>query len=143
MTEHSHGGKRKGAGRKPGTLNKRTREIAEKAAATGDLPADVMIANMRYAMRRANEAEIEYEMEKDSASPSKDDLLTLGNRVLALRQIAQEAAKDAAPYFHPRLAAVAYSGGAGLTIEQALDQLDGHDDDDDTDGTSEGDLSQA
>ena len=136
------GGRREGAGRKPGSLNRRTRELAEKAAATGDLPADVMIANMRYAMREANEAEIEYAMEKDSARPDKERVLALCTRVLSLRQIAQEAAKDAAPYFHPRLAAIAHAGGAGLTIEDALDQLDG-DDDDTIDRTSEGDLSQA
>jgi hypothetical protein len=35
-----------------------------------------------------------------------------------------EAAKAAAPYVHPRLAAVELSGGATITHEEAIDQLD-------------------
>ncbi len=35
-----------------------------------------------------------------------------------------EMAKAAAPYVHPRLAAVAHSGGLTLTHEEALDALD-------------------
>lgn len=34
-----------------------------------------------------------------------------------------DAAKSAAPYVHPRLAAVEHSGAVGLTFEQWLEQL--------------------
>ena len=142
-TGSGQGGKRAGAGRKPGTLNKRTREIAEKAAASGDTPADVMMSNMRYAMREANAAEIELQMELDSADPSPEIIDLMRKRIIGLRSVAQEAAKDAAPYFHPRLAAIAYSGGTGMTLEQALEELDDEDDDSNTDSEAEGDLPKA
>jgi hypothetical protein len=141
-TGSGQGGKRPGAGRKPGTLNKRTREIAEQAAATGDTPADVMMSNMRYAMREANAAEIDLQTELDSADPSPDIVDMLRKRIIGLRGVAQEAAKDAAPYFHPRLAAIAYSGGTGMTLEQALKELDDEDDDNGTDAETEGDVSE-
>jgi hypothetical protein len=41
------GGKREGAGRKPGSLTKRTREIAEGAAASGETPLEYMLRRMR------------------------------------------------------------------------------------------------
>jgi hypothetical protein len=41
------GGKRPGAGRKPGSLTKRTREIAEGASAAGELPLEYMLRQMR------------------------------------------------------------------------------------------------
>jgi hypothetical protein len=41
------GGKRLGAGRKPGSLTKRTREIAEGAAAAGEQPLEFMLRLMR------------------------------------------------------------------------------------------------
>ena len=63
------GGPRNGAGRKNGSPN--TREVVERAAAEGVMPADVMLKAMRdhYAARRYDAA--------------------------------AAIAKDAAPYFHP------------------------------------------
>ena len=46
-----HGGKRNGAGRKPGSLNKRTvalRAISDEALFAGLLPLQVMLQNMRF-----------------------------------------------------------------------------------------------
>ena len=70
------GGARPGAGRKPGGTNKKTREIAELAAAEGITPLEVMV----LAMRRKYEAG-----DLDGAA---------------------SIAKDAAPYMHPRLSSV-------------------------------------
>lgn len=42
-----HGGKRQGAGRKPGSVTKKTREAAEKAAAAGLTPLDYMLSLLR------------------------------------------------------------------------------------------------
>lgn len=70
------GGKRAGAGRKAGSATKRTREIADKAAAQGVTPLEVMLEAMN-SLRNAGD------LEK-----------------------AAGVAKDAAPYMHPRLAAV-------------------------------------
>ena len=41
------GGRRLGAGRKPGSLTRRTREIAEQAAEDGITPLEYMLAVMR------------------------------------------------------------------------------------------------
>lgn len=72
---NGHGGRRDGAGRKVGSASKRTREIANKAAAEGITPLEVMLQTMR------------------DAWDSED------------RKTATEMAIAAAPYIHPRLAA--------------------------------------
>ncbi len=76
----ARGGTRAGAGRKKGTLTRRTQEIVAKATAEGITPLEVML----QAMRQSWEA---------------------GNIVLA-----SGFAEKAAPYVHPRLAAVEHSG---------------------------------
>ncbi len=67
------GGHRNGAGRPKGATAKKTREIAEQAAAEGITPLEVMINAMRYYVEAG---------ERDKAA---------------------SIAKDAAPYMHPRL----------------------------------------
>jgi hypothetical protein len=69
----ARGGKRAGAGRKPGAATAKTREIADKAAEEGVTPLEVMLGAMR-------------------------ELWDNGNK-----QDAAQIAKDAAPYMHPRL----------------------------------------
>lgn len=70
------GGKREGAGRPAGAANKKTREIADKAALEGITPLEVLLKTMREAW--------------DGGS----------------KELACQIAKDAAPYMHPRLTAV-------------------------------------
>lgn len=82
------GGARAGAGRPKGAATKRTREIADAAAASGITPLEFMLNVMR---NEANE---------------------LPMRV--------DAAKSAAPYIHPRLAAVEHSGVNGEPIRTSL-----------------------
>lgn len=72
----SHGGRRKGAGRKPGAATSKTREIADMAAAKGITPLEVMLEAMN-SLREAGELER-----------------------------AASVAKDAAPYIHPKLSSV-------------------------------------
>lgn len=76
----SHGGARAGAGRKLGSASQKTREIADKCAAIGLTPLEIMV-----------EAMIQYWNEGD-------------------RESAIKVAKDAAPYFHPRLSSVEVGG---------------------------------
>ena len=78
------GGKRPGSGRKPGSANKRTRAIADKAAADGITPLEVMLATMRALW---------------------DDAVGKDGKVANLEKAiaACVAAKDAAPYMHPRM----------------------------------------
>ena len=80
MTQH--GGARKGAGRKSGSATQRTREVAERASADGIVPIEVMLTIMR-------EQWAVYEKDR-----------TPQNGAIALA-----AAKDVAPYVHPRLTA--------------------------------------
>src|SRR4051794_32588352 len=68
------GGRRDGAGRKPGSANIRTRQIADKAAAEGITPLEVMLKAMQMHTEAGRWDE------------------------------AAAIAKDAAPYIHPRLA---------------------------------------
>ncbi len=43
----SHGGRRVGAGRKPGGINRFSRDLLEKAVQSGKLPVDYMLEVMR------------------------------------------------------------------------------------------------
>lgn len=93
----ARGGKRAGAGRKPGAATRRTRAVAERASATGLTPLDVMLDVMRFQHALARS-----EMEKGEEARV--------NVVAAAMSAAVAAARDAAPYMHPRLAPVAAQG---------------------------------
>ena len=80
------GGARSGAGRKRGSVTRKTTEIAQRAAAEGITPLEVILT----AMRKRVEA-------SDWAG-------------------AAAIAKDAAPYMHPRLATMQHSGPGGGPI---------------------------
>lgn len=95
------GGKRPGAGRKPGSATRKTREIAELAAAEGITPLEVMIRAMRHFWQEATKSEV-----MDSS---------------LLKEAAQIAERCAA-YLHPRLAPVGMKivvpGLEGSLVEQ-------------------------
>lgn len=129
------GGKRTGAGRKTGALTAKTRQVAEKAAATGQTPLEVMLENMAHFQQVARDAEATMdglsaaefsEQVPAAASPEEQFkfLLAQVKKTAGFRQMAQDAARDAAPYIHPRLAAVQHSGELKLTHEDALNELD-------------------
>lgn len=59
-----HGGRRPGAGRPTGSLNKRSREKADAIEASGMTPLDYMIEVMR---NQSNTAEIRLEAAKSTA----------------------------------------------------------------------------
>lgn len=88
-----HGGARKGAGRKKGSATKRTREIADKAAEEGITPLEYMLQIMR------------------GEEVSEDEKVQIAREALRF-----EAAKAAAPYMHPRLAAVEHTGADGKDL---------------------------
>lgn len=93
-----HGGKRVGAGRKTGSATKRTREIADKALASGITPLEFMLDILRT------------EPPKDA-----DPLVKLGYQEQRF-----EAAKAAAPYVHPKLQAITHKGSDGGPIKHNL-----------------------
>ena len=76
-----------GSGRQAGTRNKRTQAVLEKAEEYGISPLDVMLSTMRDAW--------------ESAGKLTDPL-----EKLSAKAIAVQAAKEAAPYVHARLASV-------------------------------------
>lgn len=80
----ARGGPRPGSGRKPGGANKKTRAIADQAAAGGLTPLEFLLQVMR-------------------SEPSEDAGPT---EKLAVFNARFEAAKAAAPYVHPRLSSI-------------------------------------
>jgi hypothetical protein len=80
-----HGGRRLGAGRKPGSPTKRRREIIDKAADAGITPLELQLRTMRELWRQAH---------------------ARGEMDLALAKEACAVAVQCAPYIHPRLSAV-------------------------------------
>jgi hypothetical protein len=120
----ARGGKREGAGRPSGALTQRTRDVAEKALATGKTPLEVMIDNMRHFQQVALDAEATLDglsasefSEQVSPDASPEDqfkfLLAQVKKTAGFRQIAQECARDAAPYIHPKLSSVAHTDPDG------------------------------
>jgi len=87
VAESKRGGARPGAGRKPGSATRKTREIADKAAQQGKTPLEVMLEAMIDAYKE-------------------------GGAVAAF-----PFAKDAAPYLHAKMAAVEVTGKDGGPIQ--------------------------
>lgn len=81
------GGKREGAGRKPGSANIKTREIADRALSEGVTPLEVILEVMR----------------KAHAAGDFDKAVAC--------------AAQAAPYVHPRLSAIDAKARGSVTIE--------------------------
>ena len=104
------GGRREGAGRKRGVPNARTvarRALTEKLL-TGDVsPLEVILLDMRFHHHRA---------ETEAAKGDKANW----EFVAAERQRAREAAKDAAPFVHPKLAATEHKGNLGNPIQVVI-----------------------
>ena len=89
-----HGGRRPGAGRKPGSAARKTREIADRAAEEGITPLEVMLKAMRI--------HADAERWDDAAS----------------------VAKDAAPYMHARLSSVDMQANVNMTQDDAVDRFE-------------------
>lgn len=113
----ARGGARPGAGRKTGALTKRTREVAERAISTGRSPLEIMLENMHHFQQVALDAEAtlegltaeEFAGQIASDATPEDQfkyLLATVKKTAGLRQMAQDAARDAAPYVHAKLCAV-------------------------------------
>jgi hypothetical protein len=98
---NGRGGARPGAGRKKGAATKRTREIADKAASEGLTPLEYMLQIMRR------------------ESDHEDEKIQMAREAMRF-----EAAKAAAPYIHPRLAAIEHTGEGGGPVRFMLDNKD-------------------
>lgn len=121
----ARGGKREGAGRKLGAVTKRTREIADRAVAEGKAPLEVMLDNMRHFQQVALDAEtvlsgltVEEIGGKDMSPEDQFKmLLAKAKNAAGFRQMAQECARDAASYMHPKLTAIAHTGADGGPVQ--------------------------
>lgn len=103
----SRGGARNNAGRKPGAATTKTREIAEKAMLEGITPLEVMLLSMREYVAKANAI--------------GEDPKVIDNKAVTRLGLLREAAsiaKDAAPFVHPRLAAIEHTGKDGKDLVQ-------------------------
>ena len=86
-----------------GTPNKATAARQAEVAASGIIPLEVMLDNMRFAYRRA----LELEKQLNGLPPEElDSRLQLMGQIARQRQIAQDCAVDAANYVHPKLASI-------------------------------------
>lgn len=133
---NNHGGKRVGAGRRQGSLAKRTREVAEKAVAEGKTPLEVMLDNMRHFQQVALDAETvlegltvaEFTGKVTVETPEEQfkALLAQVKKTAGFRQMAQECARDAAPFMHPKLAAIEHTGANGgpIVVKASKEQRD-------------------
>jgi hypothetical protein len=97
---------KKTGGRRKGTPNKASVERQLRVAESGVTPLDVMLENMRWAHQEA--AKILTKLLAPDAPTDSTEVLETVKTVLRLRELACEWARDAAPFVHPRLAAVAH-----------------------------------
>ena len=106
----SKGGARPGAGRKTGSLTKRTRQIAEAVATKGITPLEVMMNVMHQLYEHASNVREEDLSEKESASEARIKLLNMAATV----------GRHAAPYVHPRLSAIEHTGKDGAPLQSGV-----------------------
>jgi hypothetical protein len=99
-------------------------KIADKAAATGKTPLEVMLDNMRHFAKLAETAEAalaELSADKIAEIPPDEQfkyLLAEVKKAAGLREMAQACARDAASYVHPKLSSTA------VRVEEKRDHLD-------------------
>jgi hypothetical protein len=117
----SKGGARPGAGRKEGSLTKRTREIAEVAAAQGITPLEVMMSTMMALYKEAGNCSRDHHDHGDKANEHDDGhtAMITENRIKLLN-MAATIARHAAPYVHPRLSAIEHTGKDGAPLQSGV-----------------------
>lgn len=123
----ARGGKREGAGRKVGALTERTRAVAERALAEGKAPLEVMLDNMRHFQQVAFDAEAtlegltvaEFTGKVTAETPEEQfkQLLAQVKKTAGFRQLAQDCARDAAPFIHAKLASIEHKGALDITTQ--------------------------
>ena len=99
-----NGGKRSGAGRKPGIANKATQARQAEVAETGVTPLEVMLYNMRSAHAAGLAIDKKLARTKDEAAMA---ILMVQRR--AAREESQRCAKQAADFIHPKLQSVMHA----------------------------------
>ena len=106
----SKGGARPGAGRKTGSLTKRTRQIAEAVATQGITPLEVMMKVMHQLYEEASNIQEGGLGDKALADEARIKLLNMAATV----------GRHAAPYVHPRLSAIEHTGKDGAPLQSGV-----------------------
>ena len=114
----SKGGARLGAGRKEGSLTKRTREIAEVAAAQGITPLEVMMSTMMALYKEAENCTKRDDHAHEGVGHDHDIMITESR--IKLLNMAATIARHAAPYVHPRLSAIEHTGKDGVPLQSGV-----------------------
>lgn len=112
-----HGGFRPGSGRKRGSLTKKTIKIAAEAAERGITPLEVMLENMRWWHQEAGFLIKTAEETARQGGVEPAVILDLLRKIGDARHHAGEAARDAAPYMHPRLASIDHGTKNGQPLQ--------------------------
>src|SRR5882757_8256782 len=115
MAAGSKPGEHRG-GRKPGTPNKASAAREAEVAASGVTPLEVMLANMRFHHRHAEEL-----LELLSAAEGPEAKIQILGEASRHRRMAQDCAKDAANYVHPKLASVQHGGDPDNPLNAVTD----------------------
>jgi hypothetical protein len=123
------GGKRSGAGRPKGSPNKNQavlRDYAQRIACGEgvDTPLDILLEAMRYFHAVA----VEHERGNTVFIVGSGDAVKAYSAI-ELRMLAMEAAVKAAPFVHPKLAAIDATVSSKVSLEDALLELDKSTDD--------------
>jgi hypothetical protein len=114
----SKGGARAGAGRKRGSLSKRTREIAEAAASQGITPLEVMMRTMMELYKEA--ANYSHHHDHGVNTTEHDHVSVITEHRIKLLNMAAAIARHAAPYMHPRLSAIEHTGKDGAPLQSGV-----------------------
>ena len=93
----------KTGGRKKGTPNKATAERQAAVASSGKTPLSIMLENARLADAEAQRLTA---VLFGPDAPQGEEAVALMNDMWKFRDAAQRYAKEAAPYVHPKLAAI-------------------------------------
>jgi len=113
------GGAQPTGGLRKGQLKERTkmlRRVADHALQGGIKPVEALLHNMRWYFARANNTWDDFLKELNEKGPT-DEVKELMNESLMYRDRSQSCAVDAAPYFHPRLSAIA----VGITSDKRFE----------------------
>jgi len=102
MARGSKPGERRG-GRKKGVPNRASQRRQAEVAASGATPLDVLLRRMRY-----HDAQAEAALKKKDATSAERHM-----------READDAARAAAPYVHPKLQSIQHTGREGGPIEVA------------------------
>jgi len=115
MAAGSKPGEHRG-GRKPGTPNKASAAREAEVAASGATPLEVMLANMRFHHRHA-----EGLLELLSAAEGPEAKIQILGEASRHRRMAQDCAKDAANYVHPKLANIQHGQDPDNPLKSVTD----------------------